>query len=168
MTKIGIFYGSTTGNTKEAAEAIATEFGCANVDVKDVSKANANEFSSYQYLILGTSTWGAGDLQDDWNLKLEELSAADLKDKKIAIFGLGDQSNFSDTFVDGMAVLYEKVHEKGAIVTGLWPLDGYDFISSQATKDNHLIGLALDIVNQSSLTSQRIKNWVSILKEHFK
>lgn len=167
MSKIGIFYGSTTGNTKEAAEAIAEEFGGTNIDVNDVSKATAEDFSRYQYLILGTSTWGSGDLQDDWNLKLEQLSAADLKDKKVAIFGLGDQSSFSDTFVDGMAVLYEKVHEKGAIVTGSWSVDGYDFTSSQAKKDDHFIGLVLDIENQSDLSSQRIKKWVSNLKEQF-
>jgi flavodoxin I len=167
MSTIGIFFGSSTGNTSEAAKAIGAAFDTGTADIIDVSKAKSEDFSKYQYLILGTSTWGMGDLQDDWDAKLGELSAADIRGKKIALFGLGDQNSFTDTFVDGMAVLYEKVNEKGAIVTGFWPVNDYDFGDSQARKDDHFVGLVLDNDNQSEKTNIRISKWVELLKSEF-
>ena len=66
MKKIGIFYGSTTGNTESVAKTIAEKLGLADGDVHEVSELNADAVAAYDVLLLGSSTWGAGDLQDDW------------------------------------------------------------------------------------------------------
>jgi len=65
--KIGIFYGSGTGTTGEIAERIAEKLGLGSEHVYDISSVDLNVLTQYDLLILGTSTWGSGDLQDDWD-----------------------------------------------------------------------------------------------------
>lgn len=64
--KIGIFYGSSTGTTAEVAEKIAKQLGVDAADVYDVAKVGPSKFGEYDMLVLGSSTYGSGELQDDW------------------------------------------------------------------------------------------------------
>lgn len=66
MKTIGIFYGSSTGTTESVAKRIAQKLGVEDAHLYDVAKASPADMASYEVLILGSSTWGAGDLQDDW------------------------------------------------------------------------------------------------------
>ena len=66
MQNIGIFYGSSTGNTEAAAEQLQKEFGADNARIFDVSDVKASDLEGYSNLIFGSSTWGIGDLQDDF------------------------------------------------------------------------------------------------------
>ena len=74
-TMIGIFYGSTTGNTEAAAQDIAAALGTDAVF--NVGEVDAASVADYDTLLLGSSTWGAGDLQDDWYDFLDALKAQD-------------------------------------------------------------------------------------------
>ena len=161
MAEIKIIYGSTTGSTEQAAEKIAAAIGGTAINV---AGADASSFEA-DLLILGTSTWGAGDLQDDWMAAESLLENADLENRKVALFGLGDQVGFGDTFVDGVGILLQKVLDKGAQVIGYTGTDGYDFSSSAAVVDGHFAGLVLDDNNQSELTDSRIADWCEQLKQ---
>ena len=66
MKKIGIFYGSTTGTTEAVAEQIASHLGVGSSEVYNVGNTDAKVAEEYELLILGSSTWGSGELQDDW------------------------------------------------------------------------------------------------------
>ena len=66
MKKIGIFYGSSTGTTESVAHTIAQKLGVASNDVHDAPKLTGEMVKEYDVLVLGTSTWGCGELQDDW------------------------------------------------------------------------------------------------------
>ena len=162
--KIGIFYGSTTGNTENAANLMCALIGGSQMTpVADAVKA---DLEACDLLILGTSTWGLGDLQDDWADSLDSLSGANLKGKKVAIFGLGDQESYFGTFVDGIKNLHDASIEAGATIVGMWPGDGYDFQDSTAFADGLFLGLPLDEENQAELTEERIQIWVDqILRE---
>lgn len=161
MAEIKIVYGSTTGCTEQAAEKIAKILGGTAINV---AGADGSSFQA-DLLILGTSTWGAGDLQDDWLSAEGFLENADLKGRKVALFGLGDQCGFSDTFVDGVGTLFRMVQEKGAEVIGFTGTDGYDFLSSTAQVDGRFVGLILDDNNQPDLTDERIDAWCMQLKQ---
>lgn len=166
MTKIGIFYGSTGGNTEMVAQNIQEALGVENADLHDVASASADDLQKYDHLILGTSTWGDGDLQDDWDIFISELDKTDLAGKKIALFGLGDQEIYPDTFVDGMGIIYEKVIEKGAAVLGFWHNNGYNFDNSTAVKGESFVGLVIDEDNESEKTDDRVKKWIEqLIKE---
>ena len=165
MVKIGLFYGSTTGNTQKVAEIIAEAFGRVEVDLHDVRKASADDLEKYDVLILGTSTWQWGGLQDEWANFEDALDEVDLDDKKIALFGVGDQKRYPDHFVDGIGLLYDGIISGGAEVIGKWPVEGYQFNESAAQIEDEFVGLALDEDNESDKTPERVKKWVSQLKE---
>ena len=90
MEKIGIFYGSTTGITESVAYRLAELMHVKKEDIHDVARSKPSEIGQYDLLLLGSSTWGSGDLQDDWYDFLDGIETLDLKDKTIALFGCGD------------------------------------------------------------------------------
>ena len=65
MEKVHVIYGSTTGMTEAVAAKIANSLGA---QVFNVNAADAAAFDA-ELLVLGSSTWGIGDLQDDWAAK---------------------------------------------------------------------------------------------------
>jgi flavodoxin I len=154
IMKTGIFYGSTTGNTENAANLICALIGGSQV--APIETAVRADLEACDLLILGASTWGLGDLQDDWADSLASLSGANLMGKKVALFGLGDQEIYSRTFVDGIKDLHDASIEAGATVVGMCSGDGYDFQDSTAFVDNQFLGLPLDDDNQAELTEERI------------
>jgi flavodoxin long chain len=116
--KVGIYYGSTSGNTALAAAALKAEVASfAETDLHNIATADPASMSGYDMVILGTSTWGPGDMQADWVCN-ESLPGVDLAGKYAAVFGLGDQVGFADTFVDAMAVLADAAEKAGAKLIG--------------------------------------------------
>ncbi len=160
---VKVIFGSSTGNTESAANAIAGEFDGA--EVVNVSNASAADIESADLLILGSSTWGVGDLQDDWDGSLDLLDSPALHGKIVALFGLGDQTGFSDSYLDAVGTLYDKVKAAGAEVIGSWSTDGYEHTGSTAERDGVFVGLALDDDNESGLTAERISTWCGQLKK---
>lgn len=47
----------------------------ASADVHNVADASADEADKYDLLVVGSSTWGCGELQDDWYSFLDALKA---------------------------------------------------------------------------------------------
>ncbi len=164
MPGIGIFYGSSTGNTKDVSVKLQAALGG---DLYNITDVDADTISGYRHLIFASSTWGAGDLQDDWEDFFPNLDEVDFSGKKVGIMGLGDQENYGDTFVDGMVVLAEKIEERGGSVVGFTSTAGYNYDNSEAEKDGQFIGLVIDEDGQSGKTNERIKAWVIDLKKVF-
>lgn len=165
MKKIGIFYGSSNGTTESIAQQIAGKLSVAPTDIYDVSKTPANQTTGYDVLLLGSSTWGAGDLQDDWYDFLENLKQENLSGKTVALFGCGDSASFSDTFCDAMGTIYDELQNSGCRFAGSVDTAGYCYDSSTAERDGHLIGLALDEMNESDQTEERIDQWIESLQK---
>ncbi|MBQ9671817.1 MAG: flavodoxin FldA [Prevotella sp.] len=155
-----VVYGSSTGTCEAIAEKIAQKLGCEAINVQDLT---AKIIDSNQNLILGTSTWGAGELQDDWYDGLRVLQGASLADKTIALFGCGDSESYSDTFVGGIGELYSGIKDSGARFVGAVSTDGYTFDASEAVVDGQFVGLPLDDVNEDDKTDARIDAWIAEL-----
>jgi len=122
-----------------------------------------NQLTPEEDFILGTSTWGAGELQDDWYDGLKTLQGADLSGKTIAIFGCGDCSSYSDTFVGGMGELYNGIKDSGAKFIGAVDTADYTFDDSEAVIDGKFIGLPLDDINEDDKTDTRIDAWLAAI-----
>eukprot|EP01156_Anaeramoeba_ignava_P015695 Anaeramoba_ignava/a614910_14.p1 GENE.a614910_14~~a614910_14.p1 ORF type:complete len:161 (+),score=27.64 a614910_14:1044-1526(+) len=158
----GIVIGSTMGNTENAAGIIAAKLGDESkiINVSDLKEDSLNDCDR---VLLGSSTWGIGDLQDDWEMKINLLGKLDLSGKKIGFFGCGDQEGYADSFADALGTLYEAVKDSGAEIVGQWPVEGYTFDESKAVVDGKFVGLPLDEDNQSTMTESRISEWVKTL-----
>ena len=165
MAKIGIYYGSDTGNTETVAEKIAKALGVSKENIFDVSKAKA-DFSDYDVVLFGTSTMGIGDLQDDWDSFVNEVAKADLSGKKVGLFGCGDSSSYSDTFCDGVGKIYEAIKNSGIQLIGKTSTEGYTYDASEALVDGQFIGLLIDEDNEANQTDQRIAVWIDDLKKN--
>lgn len=156
-----VIYGSSTGTCQSIAENIAGKLG---VEALDVQQLTADVINNNDNLILGTSTWGAGEMQDDWYDGVKTLKAAGLSGKTVALFGCGDCESYCDTFCGGMKELYDAAVEAGATVVGSVPTEGYNFDDSEAAVDGNFVGLALDEVNEDDKTESRVNDWVEALK----
>ncbi|MGQ1889084.1 flavodoxin [Thermophagus sp. OGC60D27] len=157
MLKTAILFGSSVGNTRFVAEKLHAIL--PEADLISAESAKAKDLKDYDFYILGTSTWGVGQLQDDFETFVEDFLTLDLAPKTIALFGLGDQQTYPDTFCDGMGKLYELLAPKGPRFIGQWPDDDYDFSESRAFKDGMFVGLPLDEDNEPDLTDGRIAEW---------
>jgi len=113
MDKIHVIYGSTTGTTEMLATRIAAELGTAAVNIVT---ADDSAFDA-EVLVLGSSTWGYGDLQDDWMNRLDNVKDK-FAGKKIAVFGAGDSVGFSDTFCVAADTIAQAAESVGTTLVG--------------------------------------------------
>lgn len=161
MGKTLVVYGSTGGTCEGIANTIGEKLGAEVVNITDLTQEQAEAADN---LLLGTSTWGAGDMQDDWYDGLELLKSCNLEGKKIALFGCGDCESYADTFCGGMHEIYDGLQDKGATFIGQVSTDGYSFEDSPAVQDGKFEGLALDEDNESDQTEARIDAWIEQIK----
>jgi len=165
--KTGLFFGSDTGNTENTAVKII-EMLDKDIDLINVFDAKAEDFTQYDNLILGLSTWHDGELQSDWDTFFMEFSDIDFTNKTIALFGLGDQYVYADYFVDGIGIIGEVVINNGGKIIGKWSTEGYEHTESKAEiEEGIFLGLALDEDNQPELTDKRIKTWTKQIVKEF-
>jgi flavodoxin I len=168
MAKVGLFYGTQTGNTQTIAEAIQAAMGGDSiVNLQDIASASPEDFEPYECIIVGCPTWNIGELQADWEGFYDELDNINFNGKKVAYFGCGDQVGYADNFQDAMGILEEKMAELGGKTVGHTSTEGYEHSESRAVRGDKFCGLAIDEDNQSDLTDQRIKAWVAQLKSEF-
>lgn len=167
MSKIRIFYGSSTGNTAIVAKMIQAELGHLVERVQNIAAAKPEDLASAEALILGVSTWEYGQLQQDWKRFLPHLERLDLAGKTVALFGLGNAGGFSGEFATGLGTLCEIVRGRGAHVVGAWPADDYDFQRSGALENGEFVGLVIDQDKESDKTESRVKQWVAQIRPHF-
>ncbi len=176
MAKIGLFFGTDTGNTRKIAKQIKKSFDDELMAKPvNVSSADVEDFLRYDYLILGSPTLGDGLLpglsadcqQESWEEFLPRIEDQDFSGKTIAIFGLGDQITYPDEFVDAIYYLYEFFDQRGGRVVGRWPAQGYDFEHSAALDGDEFLGLALDQDNQAGLTDDRLSAWLGLIAGDF-
>jgi len=176
--KIGIFYGTSTGSTGEAAELIAEGLGLVGVEVDepiDIDSVEAEEvckrLNEYNSLIVGTPTWNTGaDTERSgtgWDeIYYNEMQNLKLSQKKVGVFGLGDSVSYSENYGDATGELHDVLQNLGCTMMGYTSKDGYLHKSSKAIRENQFCGLLLDAVNQEDLTQERVTNWISqLMKE---
>lgn len=165
MNKIGVFYGSTTGTTEDVARRIANKLNVPSSHVFDAAKLNETLVGEYDVLVLGSSTWGSGELQDDWYDGIKVLKKCDLSHKFVALFGCGDSDSYGDTFCDAIGILYEDLKDTRCKFCGATSPSDYSFDSSIAVVDGKFIGLPIDELNEDDKTDGRISTWVEQLKQ---
>jgi flavodoxin I len=167
MKNIGLFYSFNSGKTAKIAEKIKNAFSGFKVESVNVEDADEKSIDLYDNLIFGAPTWFDGELPNYWDEYLPALEDKDLSGKKLAIFGLGDQVNYSENFCDAIGLLADLFEKRGVQIVGKVPAEGYNFESSKAVRNGEFLGLPLDQENQGKLSNARIEKWVEQLKSAF-
>lgn len=166
MAKVGIFFGSDTGNTEKVAQQIQQVLGTDKADIYDIAKSTKEDIAQYSFLLFGIPTWYYGESQCDWDDFFPNLEQVDFTNKTVAIFGCGDQEDYAEYFCDAMGTMKDMIQPLGAKIVGNWSTAGYQFESSKSLIDeSHFIGLAIDEDRQADLTQDRITQWVTQVKK---
>lgn len=167
MEKIGIFFGSDTGNTERIANMIYKTLGKNIAMIHDIANSTKENIEAYKILIFGIPTWYYGELQCDWDDFIPYLKEIDFSNKLVGIFGCGDQEDYGEYFCDAIGIIHNIIKNNNAIIIGNWPNINYDFESSKALLNkDYFFGLAIDEDRQSDMTNNRVKKWTKkILKE---
>lgn len=161
MNKIGIFFGSDTGNTEKIAKIIYNKIGVNASELYDISNVKKEDINKFNVLMFGIPTWYYGEMQCDWDEFLPTLKKINFQNKIIALFGCGDQEDYSEYFCDGMGIIYNIIKQKNGVIIGKWPTEGYNFESSKALLDkDYFVGLAIDEDRQQSISNERINTWL--------
>jgi flavodoxin I len=168
MAKVGIFFGTDTGNTRKVAKNIAKQLGDVAGKPDNIKNVSVDDLLAYDVLILGSPTYGDGELPgltagtstESWEEFLPNLSGADFSGKTIALYGLGDQAGYPANFVDAIGMLYDAFADCGAQFIGFTSTEGYEFDRSKAVLDDQFVGLVLDEDNQKELTEGRLADWL--------
>ena len=187
---VGIYYATTTGNTEAAAEwvkdlmvrklisrislsldlRLLTTFHPTagdTTDVQEIGEANLSDLNAHEGLIVGVPTWHTGADTErsgtDWDSLLDDIKDLDLKDKPVAVFGLGDSAGYGDNFCDAIEEIHDVFSSAGAKMIGYVPTEEYQFEASKAVRDGKFLGLPLDANNEDDLTEERVKAWTAQL-----
>jgi flavodoxin I len=171
MAKVGIFFGSDTGNTRKVAKNIHKQLGEIADKPVNIQKATVDDLLAYDVLILGSPTYGDGELpglssgnqNESWEEFLPTLVGADFSGKTVALFGLGDQVGYGDNFVDALGFLFDAFSDVGATFVGFTSTEGYDFNRSKGLLDDQFVGLVLDEDNQKELSDVRLNDWLDAI-----
>jgi flavodoxin I len=170
MTPIGLFYGTDTGFTEIVVKLFVEEFELVApnlLTVHNIADGPITILQQYEHLIIGCPTWDIGQLQADWDKAYNKLDTLDLSGKQVAIFGLGDQYGYPDSYFDAIGILAKKFASLGAELVGFTPTEGYEFTYSEGVKDGQFLGLALDEDNESDKSPLRVSDWVWQLVDEF-
>ena len=173
MNKIGMFFGTETGTTRLISKKLHKLFGADIADKPvNVNRITPEEFLQYDALILGTPSYGEGDipgksvgcLETNWEEFLVQLGSPDLTGKRIAMFGLGAQERYAERFASSLMALYRVFEGMGAQMIGDWSAEGYTFEHSASVVDGRFVGLVIDQRTQGMHTEARLAQWTEQIK----
>ena len=165
---VGIYFATTTGKTEDIAERLHGMLPSAEspkdlADLDDVS-----EFAGLDGIICGIPTWNTGADSERsgtaWDSLLDDIAAQNLNGKKVAIFGLGDSSTYTENFCDAMEELHSFFVKSGATMVGYVNKADYTFDDSKSVIGDSFCGLPLDEDSESNMTDKRLSNWAEQLK----
>jgi flavodoxin I len=167
MKKIGVFYSFNSNKTAKMGKKIVDAFDGAEIEVVNAEEVNEELFMKFDNIIIGVPTWFDGELPNYWDEFVPALEELDLKGKKIALYGLGDQKGYPENFNDGVGIMAGLLEDQNAEIVGYTSAEGYAFESSAALRGNRFCGLCLAQENQARLSAKRIDDWVNQLKLEF-
>jgi len=173
MSKTALYYSPVGGNVNRVANMLGEMIGIDKVDIIPVKEVEKGGMDKYNKIILlgstvGTDHWSNETIVDEWPEFFKKNEEIDLEEKKLAIVGLGNSFLYPDHFADDMAVLHERLTKQNAKVLGKVEKTGYDFTDSKALdEDDFFCGLPIDEDNEEELTSERLENWIALLKPDF-
>ena len=171
LKKIALIYSTESAGTEVVGSKVCSALRGMGLTttMMNINDLKPSALRSMQLIVMGAPTYADDEVSDDWAAYEYQLRGLDLTGKVVALYGLGDQLQYPDSFLDSMGGVYRCVRSSGAEVIGEWPTIGYRFNKSKAVSEDGsmFFGLALDEPNQALLTDYRIANWVAYISYAF-
>lgn len=172
MKKVALIYSPKGGSVEKVSKIIYGKFMPDQIVRMAASEVDKQVLIDSDFWLVGGSTAGSHvweDADDDnmWHAFFSLLDSIDMKSKKVAFFGLGDQILYPHHYVDGLGTFQEEFSARNANIVGKWPDKGYEYSDSEGIDGDMFFGLALDEDNQTNLTESRIDKWLKEIKKEF-
>jgi flavodoxin I len=167
MNKIGLFYSFNTKRTKVVAQKVHEAFGKDKIDPMNVEDMKDEDFIKYDNNVIVISTWFDGELPNSWDEFIPAMEELQLKGRKFAIVGLGNQHDYGQNFCDAVGILGETIEDLGGKLVGSTSTEGYNFESSKSIRSGKFMGLMIDQDTQAKQTKKRIADWVKQIEKEF-
>ena len=165
---VGIYFATTTGKTEDIAERLHSILPSAESPKDLADLTDLSEFKSLDAIICGIPTWNTGAESERsgtaWDTILDEIGELNLSGKKVAIFGLGDSSTYTENYCDAMEELHRYFQKAGATMVGYVSKSEYTFDESKSLVGESFCGLPLDEDSESDMTDDRISQWADQLR----
>ncbi|MEW8987260.1 MAG: flavodoxin, partial [Bacillus sp. (in: firmicutes)] len=116
MTNVILVFASMTGNTEEIAQLVGKgvkEAG-VNLTIRELPAGEPKELEQYDGILLGSYTYGDGELADEFLDFYDDMDGLNLDGKFAAVFGSGDTAY--EQFCVAVDILTEKLQELGATI----------------------------------------------------
>lgn len=110
---IGIVYATMGGSTEQLASFIKEyliEKGI-RVELKEAFENGVEDILQYEYISLGSYTWGDGDVADEMQDIYDTLETMDLTGKTFGVFGSGDTCY--EYFAGAVDMFEEMIQKQG-------------------------------------------------------
>jgi flavodoxin I len=159
---VAVVYGSSFGDTASVAEAVALALGALlrrPVPLHDVATVDLATLRGADLLVVGSSTWHAGEVQADWDAVLDVVAAGPWTGTRVALFGTGDPHGYPDTFADALGILADAFAAGGAELIGAWPAPKDAPRGSRAQRGDRYVGLALDADDDPAVHAEAVGRW---------
>ncbi|MCD5323293.1 MULTISPECIES: flavodoxin [Pontibacillus] len=116
MANILIAYASMSGNTEEIADHIMSvlEDSGHSITLEEMDELNPQDLLDYDAVLLGSYTWGDGDLPYEVEEFYEEMEEVDLNGLPAASFGSGDTSY--PKFCEAVNLFQSRLEASGAFI----------------------------------------------------
>ena len=115
MSKVGIIYWSSTGNTEAMAQAVeeGAKAAGADVEIMEVADADVDKALSFDVLALGCPAMGDEELEEgEFEPFFSDLEGK-LSGKKVALFGSYDWGDG-----EWMRIWTQRMQDAGAVIAG--------------------------------------------------
>lgn len=164
MKKIAV-YASNLGFAENIARLVAEKLDIETIE--DVQDIEMNQLENYDGILLVVSTHGDGEIQRDFDAKIDDFQALNLKGKTVALVGLGDGVEHGETFNNAQGQLYDMAKAAGATLVGSSNPADYSYKETQSIRDGVFPGLVIDLENENHLTEQRVETWLEQVQGSF-
>lgn len=90
--KVAIVYSSVTGNTEELVQMVGSCFQTFSIvtQIYKVEEFPFSQLNEFQGLVIGTYTWGNGEIPPEMMALYREIESQDVRDLSTAAVGTGD------------------------------------------------------------------------------
>lgn len=163
--KTGLFFASATGKMRRLVDQITEAWG-ESLEPRELADCHPEELLRHDCLLLGSPTYGIGQLHHHWPDFLQKMTSLDLSDKTVGLFAMGDGRYHGNTFVGALGLLYDQVERTGARIVGSCEYQGYRFQSTTSIREGVFPGLVVDWSSpgERRKTGDRIETWITQLK----
>lgn len=166
MKKAGIFYSSATVPIQKIAQHIAEELHIDRRDMYDVSELTPDRALRYDLLMLGVPTSAENEIPAEWKRAIDILKKSKLSGKTVALFGCGSSHTCGGSFCHTLQLLHKELQATGVSFIKTGPGMNCTIDLANAFDSDKLIGLAIDEMNDGSVTDQKVEQWVNIINNN--